>query len=137
MLVCGQMDGLMILKELFDVFYAFSELNEDLSGSGACFMANGLAVLSTEEYLTITTTTASPPSGSISSSGTLLPPAHLQLPQLPSRSASPSRSPHKNSHSPNRSAQLTSACSLSTEKCWDDEEEDDEDPRKVYACIHI
>ncbi|MCJ8730583.1 hypothetical protein PDJAM_G00186240 [Pangasius djambal] len=102
-----------------------SELTEDLDGSRACFMANGLDVLADEEYLTITTTAASPPICSTASTSALIPPTPSPLPPSPPSHTSPSEA----TKSPLPLAQPTSA---STNNGWDDEEEDeeDEDPRR-------
>ncbi|MCI4376426.1 hypothetical protein PGIGA_G00188290 [Pangasianodon gigas] len=102
-----------------------SELSEDLDGSRACFMANGLDVLADEEYLTITTTAASPPICSTASTSASIPPTPSPLPPSPPSHTSPSET----IQSPLPLAQPTST---STNNGWDDdeEEEDDEDPRR-------
>ncbi|XP_058235782.1 tyrosine-protein phosphatase non-receptor type 13 isoform X2 [Hemibagrus wyckioides] len=81
-----------------------SELTEDMDGSRACFMANGLDVLADEEYLTITTT---------ASTSALIPPT-----------PSPHTSPTKTTKSPPPLPQPTTT---STNNGWDDEEEDEDE----------
>ncbi|KAF4090352.1 hypothetical protein AMELA_G00050820 [Ameiurus melas] len=101
-----------------------SEVAEDLDGSRACFMANGLDVLADEEYLTITTTAASHQICSTDSTNALIPPAPSPLPSSPS----PHTSPSKTTKSPTPLAQPSST---NTNNGWDDDdEEDDEDPRR-------
>ncbi|KAG9275334.1 tyrosine-protein phosphatase non-receptor type 13-like isoform X1 [Astyanax mexicanus] len=111
-----------------------SDLTEDVDGSRACFMANGLAILADEEYLTITTTVPSPPSYSTASSKIRSPPVSLTLPALLPLPVLPPPSPPKTTlitaQSPTSAAQPTSDPQASTNNGWDDEEEDDEDPRK-------
>ncbi|XP_017579550.1 FERM and PDZ domain-containing protein 2 isoform X2 [Pygocentrus nattereri] len=109
-----------------------SDLTEDLDGSRASFMANGLAILADEEYLTITTTSGSPPSCSTASTRVLTPPIPLTLPPpflppfLP-----PHSPPQATEQLPATPAQPTPDPPTSTNNGWDDdEEEDDEDPRK-------
>ncbi|TSK22776.1 FERM and PDZ domain-containing protein 2 [Bagarius yarrelli] len=95
-----------------------SELAENMDGSRACFMANGMDVLADEEYLTITTTAARPPTSSAASASALIPPT-----------PSPHTSPSKTTHSPPPPTQLTTT---NSNNCWDDEEEeyDEEDQRR-------
>ncbi|KAK2852673.1 hypothetical protein Q7C36_007874 [Tachysurus vachellii] len=95
-----------------------SEFAEDMDRSKACFITNGLDVLTDEEYLTITTTASSSPICSSASTSAL-------IPSIPS----PHTSPTRTKKSPPPLAQTTTT---STNNGWDDEEEDDdeEDPRR-------
>lgn len=115
-----------LLNNNLIITVACSELAENLDGSRACFVANGLDVLGDEEYLTITTTAASPPVCSNASSRALTPPTLSPLPPSPH----PHTSPPKIIKPPPPLAQPTST---STNNGWDDEEEEDEDPRRVQA----
>ncbi|KAL7890005.1 hypothetical protein AOLI_G00022630 [Acnodon oligacanthus] len=114
-----------------------SDLTEDLDGSRASFMANGLAILADEEYLTITTTAGSPLSCSTASTRVLIPPVPLTLPPpfppLFPPPHSPPQPPPATEQLPATPAQPTPDPPTTTNNGWDDdddEEEDDEDPRK-------
>ncbi|KAI4877633.1 hypothetical protein NFI96_022984 [Prochilodus magdalenae] len=104
-----------------------SDLTEDLDENIASFMANGLGILSDEEYLTISTTAASPPAAS---TRVLTPPAPLTLPPPIPPLDSPPQPPPATAQSSTPPAQPTPEPPISTNNGWDDDEEDTEDPRK-------
>lgn len=91
-------------------------------------MANGLDVLADEEYLTISTTAASPAIDSTSFLNALIPPTPFLLPPSPP----PYTSPLRTTKSPPPLAQPTKT---STNNGWNDgeEEEDEEYNRRVHA----